>query len=490
MERRYVATGLTVLAVLMGTALGAPRTGTVAVCFEAELANRLEPVMEIHEEGRCSGGRAVVIRQGAGAGQSSTGANGTALYSVPIPASGRYDVWLRARWLDECSNSILLLPPGGTLCTVTDHTFGNWHWVRGCAPHLEAGNHTFMLRNREDGVAVDQFLILSAGQKPPRGVVRPNVVPGNPSGPQKHNSLALAVTAVPRKLPGKPPRRYDVRHSLGGTGDGAAYPAMVCALPGVAIDLDLWLRNNTSTPAHGAVRLRQIAGLRLKKSESQDVTAAEHSLSQVSFTVVPEEELPIGEHPVRFHIRTGRKLRRAGTRLIRPLEWQFAGPFDHPAKSTIDVAHPPETDGVRRKTYTAGKKTVGWKTYPRHKTYSPFGFVDLVRLFGDVRWKACYARTQITVRESGDCQLVLMGDDMVRVWIDGVRTATADAALPATLNRRMARITLTAGKHDVLLKSCQARNYWEFFVTFAPLAGRPPAVFGVPLANQDWGSPK
>lgn len=458
------------------------------ICFEAELANRIEPVMEIHKARRCSGGRALLIRQGAGAGQSSTGTNGVALYAVEIPAPGRYDVWLRVRWLDECSNSIYLLQPDGTLCTVTDHTFGNWHWVRGAAPHLEAGTQTFMLRNREDGVGVDQLLILPAGQKPPRGKVEPTVVPGKSTPPEGCHSLAWSVTAIPAKLSEKPPRRYDVRHNLGGTGDGAGYPAMACVIPGNPVCLDLWLRNNTGAPLRGWVRLKEIVGIRLKTPQQLDVTVPAHGLSQFSFGVIPEDALPIGEHPIRFHIRTGKQLRRARTRLIRPLEWQFVGPFTHTADSGIEVLHPPEIEGIRREGYRVRKRTIRWKTYALTKTYSPFGFVDLVRLFGDVRWKACYARSQIEVREDGECQLVLMGDDMARVWVDGVCRATADAALPATLNRRVTRISLTKGSHDILVKSCQARNYWEFFVSFAPPAGHSPTVFGIPLAEQNWRS--
>ena len=98
-----------------------------------------------------------------------------------------------------------------------------------------------------------------------------------------------------------------------------------------------------------------------------------------------------------------------------------------------------------------------------------------------MNWAAAYARTEIETSADGDIVLTVMGDDMVRVWIDGKPVVTAGASLPATLNRRVQRLTLTRGRHVILVKSCQGRNYWEFYVSLRPALGETLTVTGVPF---------
>lgn len=460
------------------------QAGARDLCFEAELANRIEPVMEIWEDPECSGGRAVVIRQGAGGGQARAKPNGTAHYLLEVPRAGRYRAWLRMRWLDECSNSMVLVPPAGDQLTLTDAVFKRWHWVRSPAFVLAEGVQELVLRNREDGVGVDQLLLTTTAVPPPEGLLTPTVVPGTDVPVQGCAELEASVAAVCPGLPAKVSRRYDVSHLIRAPGEMPDFLPSARILPGQPVVLNLWVRNNLlRRDIEGGALLKACPELGVAPGARQPFSAAVNSLVRVPFTVTADEALDIAEHAVTFHVRSGGVLRRKRAVLTRPLEWRIIGPFGNPADAGLEVAHPPEHETKLDATYAGKSGPVQWRTFPLTETYTTFGFVDLQHLYGQVDWAAAYARTEIEADADGDITLCVMGDDMVRVWIDNEEVVTAGASLPATLNRRVRRVRLTRGRHAVLVKSCQGRNYWEFYVGFRPVRGQRSRVRGIPLVS-------
>ena len=60
-----------------------------------------------------------------------------------------------------------------------DTTFNVWHWVRYPVSRmakpvvLSKGRHTIIFRNREDGVALDQFLLTTEKRFVPVGIASP-----------------------------------------------------------------------------------------------------------------------------------------------------------------------------------------------------------------------------------------------------------------------------------------------------------------------------
>jgi hypothetical protein len=102
---------------------------------------------------------------------------GFAKYEVEIPADGGYYLWARVLWGGECSNSFTVqiddLEP---VLLGEDMTFGVWHWVRHPVSRmakpvtLSKGRHTVIFRNREDGVALDQFLLATEKRFVPVGI--------------------------------------------------------------------------------------------------------------------------------------------------------------------------------------------------------------------------------------------------------------------------------------------------------------------------------
>lgn len=152
------------------------------VCFEAEATTNIVHPMRIAAPEKAarpgsadevSQGKYVEIPEGAGYPPKVTA--GEATWTFEIPAAGRYYLWCRARWDNECGNSISMSIDDAKPFTFgQDATYESWHWVR--APRrlaqleLTQGTHTLQAKNREDGVRIDQILLVRDKRYVPVGV--------------------------------------------------------------------------------------------------------------------------------------------------------------------------------------------------------------------------------------------------------------------------------------------------------------------------------
>ncbi len=105
---------------------------------------------------------------------------GFAKYEIDIPSDGGWYLWARVLWDGECSNSFTVqIDDGAPFLFGEDMTFNVWHWVRYPVSRmakpmaLSKGRHTIVFRNREDGVALDQFLLTTEKRYVPVGIVAP-----------------------------------------------------------------------------------------------------------------------------------------------------------------------------------------------------------------------------------------------------------------------------------------------------------------------------
>jgi len=346
-------------------------------------------------------------------------------------------------------------------------------------------NQPLKLQNREDGTGVDEILLTSTAIAKPEGIVPPTAVPCFGTETSDFDDVEAAVSAFCSRLPPKVSRRYDVGHRVRASGELPNFIATAPVIPGVETRLQLWVRNNTPRDLQLRLRPKATDLLAIVPGDPQTISVPANSLGKASFSINGNLSLPISEHLVSFHIRQGTRLHRVRALLVRPLEWRIIGPFDNPSGQGLDLQHPPEAEHFPAASYQGKFGRVSWRSHPLVDTYTGFAFVDLQRLYerphGQVNWAAAYARTEIETSAEGDVVLTVMGDDMVRVLVDGEVVATAGASLPATLNRRVKRLHLTRGRHVVLAKSCQGRNYWEFYVGFRPALGETLTVTGVPF---------
>lgn len=163
------------LALVAGTAWAGGR-----VCLEAETATALVAPMRVAEAGGtnadtvagASGGKYLEIPKDAGHPPAMT--NGEARIAFTIDEPGDYTFWGRVYWLSACNSSFTLQIDDALPFTFgKDATFNAWHWVKQ-PPRLKMtlakGPHTLMVRNRQDGVKLDEVLFTIDKHYVPVGV--------------------------------------------------------------------------------------------------------------------------------------------------------------------------------------------------------------------------------------------------------------------------------------------------------------------------------
>lgn len=165
--------------VALGLTAGATWAGG-RVCLEAETATAVVAPMRVAEAGMtnadfvpgASGGKYLEIPKDAGHPPAVT--NGEARLAFAIDESGDYTLWGRGYWLSACNSSFTMQVDDGLPFTFgKDATFNAWHWVKQ-PPRLKMtltkGPHALMLRNRQDGVKLDQVLFVLDKRYVPVGV--------------------------------------------------------------------------------------------------------------------------------------------------------------------------------------------------------------------------------------------------------------------------------------------------------------------------------
>lgn len=166
-------------------ALCATRTAWAdTICLEAESAIDVEAPMRVVDADNseafpnavagAAGGKYLEIPEKAGNPPAVT--TGAATLPFELKTGGQLYLWMRVYWEGECSNSLTVqLNDGRPFDFGQNATYKTWHWVRAplMLPQLRsvaAGEHTLYIRNREDGVRIDQVLITTNRRYVPVGI--------------------------------------------------------------------------------------------------------------------------------------------------------------------------------------------------------------------------------------------------------------------------------------------------------------------------------
>ena len=138
--------------------------------IEAEASASLTPVIALAQDSLASGKACIEIAQGKGI------KTGEASYNFEIKKKGVYYLWMRVWWIDSCGNSITAIVDGGEgkdkpFTIGQDGTYKSWHWVNAKVRlPLDTGRHTLLLKNREDGIKIDQIIFSSDRRMVPVGI--------------------------------------------------------------------------------------------------------------------------------------------------------------------------------------------------------------------------------------------------------------------------------------------------------------------------------
>jgi len=152
----------------------------VKIVIEPERFLELEKPVKVTPDSAASGGMCIEIEEGAG---KPPRVGGKAVCRFTVPKTAVYRLWGRRWWKDACGNSFLFSIAGDHPARIVDaggkepadaaapHVFGEdasynpelgipWKWTKGHLYRLAAGTYTLTILNREDGVRLDQVLLV------------------------------------------------------------------------------------------------------------------------------------------------------------------------------------------------------------------------------------------------------------------------------------------------------------------------------------------
>lgn len=165
---QWLATGLALASV--AAVPTAAFAANAKICFEAESAGTISSPLRKVLPGankKYSGKGYIEIPWD----QNKSKGIGQATYRINVKTPGTYYMWARTFWANGCGNSIEVSVNGSSRTLGEDGTYDNWHWVdTKVRVNLKAGVNTFVLKNRETGIRVDQFFLCQDGDYVPTGI--------------------------------------------------------------------------------------------------------------------------------------------------------------------------------------------------------------------------------------------------------------------------------------------------------------------------------
>jgi hypothetical protein len=167
-------------------------------------------------------------------------------------------------------------------------------------------------------------------------------------------------------------------------------------------------------------------------------------------------------------------------------KWYYIGPFGNPAGEGFHKKYPPETEIDLKKAYPAKAKTfAAWQEYRDFRV----GKINNLRLFDKDNEDACvYLFHEIEVKEPIALPVSLGSDDTLTVWLNGEQLLANNVHRGAAPDQDFATLHLRAGKNRLLVKVCNGKGNWAFYI--CPLWPRSlQAVFQGSLARDFPGPP-
>ena len=134
-----------------------------ATIFLEAAEGQLAPPMRKLARSDATGGFVVTVPTGSGRGEAGGKVidNGHATYKIVIPEDGKYRVNARVFWPDDSSNSFFYAWDGGAPKLLgNDAMLRKWHWIETPSTPLKAGQHTLVIRNRDEGSILDCLTVV------------------------------------------------------------------------------------------------------------------------------------------------------------------------------------------------------------------------------------------------------------------------------------------------------------------------------------------
>ena len=164
--------------------------------------------------------------------------------------------------------------------------------------------------------------------------------------------------------------------------------------------------------------------------------------------------------------KAGEHIQKTG--LITEDSWIVLGPFDNIDKIGFDTAYIPE-DATHIDTtvkYETIDDKVGWQKCSDDKLDGN------IRFGKDVDWRVAYAWATITSPDEREVQFRFDSDDQGKVWLNGVEVYAHTETHKAIMDRYIFPVTLKTGKNSILVKVCEEKEGWGFYLRITDKNGQ------------------
>ncbi len=150
--------------------------------------------------------------------------------------------------------------------------------------------------------------------------------------------------------------------------------------------------------------------------------------------------------------------------------WMVLGPFDNADGIGFDTAYIPEdiTEIDLAARYDGLDGVVGWKKFTDAELD---GYIHLGEQYVD--WQVSYAFATINSPDERDVQFRFDSDDQGKVWLNGKAVFSNTEAFMAMVDRHTIPVKLKPGKNSILVKVCNEKRGWGFFLRITDEDGQP-----------------
>jgi hypothetical protein len=141
--------------------------------------------------------------------------------------------------------------------------------------------------------------------------------------------------------------------------------------------------------------------------------------------------------------------------------WHIVGPFDGPDASGFAKSYEPENKVDLKATYDGkGGAKIGWKVVGskelEEQGEKDYSLVDLVKEVGKHKDAVAFAFATVAVEKDVAVDFRAATQNAVKMYLNGKEVFAREAYHQGTMmDQHQAKVTLKAGKNDILLKICQ-----------------------------------
>ena len=150
--------------------------------------------------------------------------------------------------------------------------------------------------------------------------------------------------------------------------------------------------------------------------------------------------------------------------------WRILDPFDNSDGIGFDTAYIPEdiTEIDLTAKFDGINGQVSWKKF----TDDEFdGYIQIGE--EDVDWRVAYAFATVTSPDEREVEIRFDSDDQGKVWLNGKEVFSHTKAFMAIVDTYTIPVTLKQGKNSILVKVCNEKGAYAFFLRITDEDGKP-----------------